>query len=77
MKRDIRTNNLCRLSLLAIIAFAMAGCSTIHNSISPDKLQSELRSSVKAPLELSGVESQICSVHPIQAQPKLVRIPEP
>ena len=70
-------NKLCRLSLLAIVAFAMTGCSTIHYSISPDKLQSDLRASVEAPLELSGVESQVCIVHPIQAQPKLVRIPEP
>ena len=51
---------LCRLCLPVTFAFVLAGCSSIHNAIGPDKMQSELREAVEAPLELTGGESPFC-----------------
>ena len=72
-------NNLYRLYLPFILAFSVTGCSSIHNSISPDKLQSELRESVEAPVELAEGESPFCIVAEIAPAPQreIVRIPEP
>ena len=51
---------LCRLCLPVAFALVLAGCSSIHNAIGPDKAQSELREAVEAPLELAGGESPFC-----------------
>lgn len=72
-------NNLYRFCLLIIVAFSMVGCSSIHTSISPDRMQSELRAAVEAPFELAAADSPFCIVPEAvlaKVQP-LVRIPAP
>ena len=72
-------NNLYRLYLPFIIVFSVTGCGSIHNSIGPDKMQSELRDSVEAPLELVAGESPFCAKPEIEvpAEKEIVRAPEP
>lgn len=72
---------LCRLNLLIIVALFITGCSSIHSSLSPDKMQSELRESIEAPLNLTEGDSPFCAKPEIIVElpkPKpLVKIPEP
>ncbi|MCX4187498.1 OmpA family protein [Methylophaga sp. OBS4] len=72
-------NRLCRLYLPLIVAFFVTGCSSIHNSIGPDRAESELRDSVEAPVELAGGESPFCAKPEMEipVTPELVRAPEP
>jgi len=71
--------NLCRFSLLLLVAFAVTGCSAIHNTVGPDKAQSDLRESVEAPVVVAEGESPFCKVPPmaLPETPKLVTLPEP
>jgi len=59
----------------------MSGCSSIHTSLSPDKIQSELRTTVEAPVNLTEGDSPFCIVAKPEVEPapqrKIVRIPEP
>jgi len=68
-----------RLYLPLIVIFSMTGCSSLHNSISPDKMQSELRKQVEAPLDVASGETPICVVEAIIPSPQkpIVRIPAP
>ncbi len=50
---------LCRLSLPLLAALFFTGCSSIHNTIAPDKKQSELRAAVEEPVEVTLL-SQFC-----------------
>lgn len=77
--RNIRMNNLCRLSLLSIFAFSVTGCSTIHNSISPEKASSELRASVEAPIDVTTGESPFCAKPDIEpaVTRELIKVPAP
>ncbi|WP_081443605.1 OmpA family protein [Methylophaga thiooxydans] len=70
---------LCRSSLLLLVAFVVTGCSGIHNTIGPDKMQSDLRESVEAPVVVAEGESPFCKVPPMELPetPKLVTLPEP
>ncbi len=71
--------NLCRFGLPLMAALIATGCSPIHNTIGPDKPQSDLRESVEAPVQVSAGESPFCAVPPmdIPETPKLVTAPEP
>jgi len=72
-------NTLYRLSLSLVIVLLISGCSSIQNSIGPDKIQSDLRESVEAPIELTEGQAPFCLVPDlVVAEPqKIVRIPEP
>ena len=72
-------NTLYRLSLSLAMVLLVSGCSSIQNSIGPDKIQSDLRESVEAPIELTEGEAPFCIIpEPIVAEPlKIIRIPEP
>lgn len=71
--------SLCRLCLPLMVTLVATGCSSIHNSIGPDKHQSDLRESVEAPVEVAAAESPFCNVPPMQLPetPKLETLPEP
>lgn len=71
--------NLCRMCLPLMVALVVTGCSSIHNSVGPDKQRSDLRESVEAPFQLTEGESPFCNVPPMQLPetPELVRAPEP
>ncbi|EEF79781.1 OmpA family protein [Methylophaga thiooxydans DMS010] len=62
-----------------LVAFVVTGCSGIHNTIGPDKMQSDLRESVEAPVVVAEGESPFCKVPPMELPetPKLVTLPEP
>jgi len=68
-----------RLYLPLIMIFLMTGCSPIHNSIGPDKMESELRGQVEVPLDVASGETPICVVENIMPSPQkpIVRIPAP
>ncbi|NQY27050.1 MAG: OmpA family protein [Piscirickettsiaceae bacterium] len=70
-----------RLFLLFIFTLLVTGCSSIHNSLSPNKQSSELRALVQAPTELEEGESPFCAIAEIQPEPaptkEIVRIPAP
>jgi outer membrane protein OmpA-like peptidoglycan-associated protein len=72
-------NNKYRLYLPLIMIFSMTGCSAIHNSIGPDKMESDLRGQVEAPLDVASGETPICVVENIMPSPQkpIVRIPAP
>jgi OOP family OmpA-OmpF porin len=72
-------SNLCRLSLPLVFTLVATGCSSIHNTVGPDRQRSDLRESVEAPFQLSEGESPFCHVPPMQLPetPKLVTAPEP
>ncbi|HEC58086.1 hypothetical protein LCGC14_1273100 [marine sediment metagenome] len=72
-------NSKHRLYLPAILIFFMTGCSTIHNSIGPDKKQSPLREQVEAPLDITVGETPICVVKEsvVSPQKELVTIAAP
>lgn len=53
--------------LFAATAF-MTGCSSIHNTIGPEKAQSPMRASVEAPIELTGEKTDFC-VKPAPVDP--------
>lgn len=59
--------------------FSMTGCSSIHNSIGPDRMESDLREQVEAPLDVAIGETPICVVENIMPSPQkpIVRIPAP
>jgi len=71
-------NNTYRLYLPIIMIISMTGCSAIHNSIGPDKMDSELRAQVEAPLDVAEGQP-ICVVEAVIPSPQkpIVRIPEP
>lgn len=72
-------NNTYRLYLPLIMIFSMTGCSSIHNSIGPDKMQSDLREQVDAPLDVASGQTPICVVEEVMPSPQkpIVRIPAP
>jgi outer membrane protein OmpA-like peptidoglycan-associated protein len=65
-----------RLYLPLIMVFLMTGCSFIQNSIGPDKMQSELREQVEAPLDIASGGSPICVAKQVTPSPQkpIVRI---
>ena len=71
--------NFCRFGLLSMAVLLAAGCSAIHNTIGPEKPQSDLRESVETPVQVSAGESPFCAVPPMEIPdpPKLVTAPEP
>jgi len=71
--------NSCRFCLLFLVAFALTGCSGIHNTVGPDRAESDLRASVEAPAVVAEGESPFCKVPPMELPetPKLVTLPEP
>jgi len=71
--------NLCRLSLPLVLTLMATGCSSVHNSVGPERQQSDLRESVEAPVEVTVAESPFCHVPPMEIPetPKLVTAPEP
>lgn len=72
-------NRTCRLYLPFVIVFLMTGCSTIHSTIGPDKLQSTLREQNAAPLDVVITETPICVVEEVTSSPQkeIVTIPAP
>jgi outer membrane protein OmpA-like peptidoglycan-associated protein len=75
----MRMNNKYRLYLPLIMILSMTGCSVIHNSIGPDKMQSDLREQVDAPLDVASGQAPICVVENVMPSPQkpIVRIPVP
>tara|TARA_R110002050_G_scaffold57423_5_gene129345 strand:+ start:267455 stop:267964 length:510 start_codon:yes stop_codon:yes gene_type:complete len=59
--------------------FSMTGCSSIHNSIGPDKMLSDLRAQTEVPLDVASGETPICVVKEVAPSPQkqIVRIPAP
>lgn len=59
--------------------FSMTGCSAIHNSIGPNKIQSDLREQVDAPLDVASGQTPICVVENVMPSPQkpIARIPAP
>tara|TARA_R110002153_G_scaffold107109_4_gene246911 strand:- start:75818 stop:76363 length:546 start_codon:yes stop_codon:yes gene_type:complete len=68
-----------RLYLPILMLFLMTGCSAIHNSIGPEKMQSDLREQAEAPLDIASGTTPICVVKEIIPSPQkpIVRIPAP
>ena len=72
-------NKTYRLWLPLIIIFSITGCSAIHNSIGPDKIQSDLRAQVEAPLNIAHGQMPICIVKEVTPSPQkqIVTMPAP
>jgi OOP family OmpA-OmpF porin len=71
--------SLCRL-LAPLFAIAMtSGCSSIHNAIGPEQQQSDLRTSVEAPLEVADAASPFCDIPDpsFPEAPRLARVSDP
>lgn len=58
------------LSLFAATIF-ITGCSSIHKAIGPEKSQSPIRTSVEAPIELTGEKTDFC-LKPAPVDPPVV-----
>lgn len=71
-------NRTYRLYLPFIMIISMTGCSTIHEAIGPDKLQSSLREQNAAPLDVA-MGTPICVVNEITppSQSEIITIPAP
>jgi outer membrane protein OmpA-like peptidoglycan-associated protein len=71
--------NLRRLCVPVLLTLAASACSPIHNTLGPDKQQSDLRPSVEAPVNVASAESPFCEIGPmdIPQTPKLETLPEP
>jgi OOP family OmpA-OmpF porin len=71
--------NLSRFCFALLFAVATTGCSSIHNTLGPEKAQSDLRESVEAPVNVAEGESPFCKVPPmaLPETPKLATLPEP
>lgn len=77
--RGIRVNRTYYLYLPFIMVFSMTGCSVIHESIGPDKIQSSLREQIEAPLDIVVGETPICVNNEVAPSPQkeIVTIPAP